>query len=521
MTNADEFLKNKDLFQLGVLPTETPHPKTVNLSTLAKQDIDQALKIMNEVDLEALRKVGVLKNQLKPVFESIASTLKAGHRVYMVGCGATGRLSISLEYLWRRKHANNEQVISFMAGGDAALVAAFEGFEDYPVYGARHLHELGFGPNDLLVGTTEGGETPFVIGAVEEAAKVSKRAPLFLHCNTPQILIDKVERSRRVLTNPKIQSFAIDTGPMALTGSTRMQASTVLMLVVGLALEYRHDQDTAFEHLASWIRFLENTPVTPLKSLIFREADTYLGGDYTLYTADEFAITVFTDTTERAPTFNLAPFDNPKHPTKRHALTYLAILGTHDSRTAWEHLLAHKPRPLEWPEVHPRATREYLSTFDFSMNAMDFRRNLIPNADHHEFSIIRRDGKLVMKFREIEEHFPLPGMSELFDQLTVKMLMNMHSTLVMGRLDRYDGNLMTWVSPSNGKLVDRAARYTQIMLQRQGLKFSYEEIVRAQFAAKAELTPNESIIYKTIEKLTANISKGTPVAKDRRPQSSC
>jgi hypothetical protein len=60
---------------------------------------------------------------------------------------------------------------------------------------------------------------------------------------------------------------------------------------------------------------------------------------------------------------------------------------------------------------------------------------------------------------------------------------------------------MTWVYPSNGKLVDRAARYTQILLQRQGLAFSYDEIVRAQFAAKAELTPKDSIIHKSIEKL--------------------
>ena len=50
--------------------------------------------------------------------------------------------------------------------------------------------------------------------------------------------VDRVERSRQVLTNPRIQSSCLDVGPMALTGSTRMQASTVLMLVVGLALEF-------------------------------------------------------------------------------------------------------------------------------------------------------------------------------------------------------------------------------------------------------------------------------------------
>lgn len=79
------------------------------------------------------------------------------------------------------------------------------------------------------------------------------------------------------------------------------------------------------------------------------------------------------------------------------------------------------------------------------------------------------------------------------------MLLNMHSTLVMGRLGRFEGNLMTWVYPSNGKLVDRAARYTQILLNQRGLDFDYDSIIRAQFAAKAQLSPKESIVHKTIE----------------------
>jgi N-acetylmuramic acid 6-phosphate etherase len=87
--------------------------------------------------------------------------------------------------------------------------------------------------------------------------------------------------------------------------------------------------------------------------------------------------------------------------------------------------------------------------------------------------------------------------------LSAKMLLNMHSTLVFGRLGRFEGNLMTWVYPSNGKLVDRAARYTQILLKLKGLgAFDYDAIVRAQFECKAELSPKESIVHKTIEKLT-------------------
>lgn len=107
------------------------------------------------------------------------------------------------------------------------------------------------------------------------------------------------------------------------------------------------------------------------------------------------------------------------------------------------------------------------------------------------------------RFRALmDERFVLPGSIPLLDHLSLKLLLNMHSTLLMGRLGRFEGNLMTWVYPSNGKLIDRAARYTQILLRSRGHgDFTYDEIVRAQFACKTELSPGESIVHKTMQKL--------------------
>lgn len=516
MNNADEFLRQKQLFQLGDLPTETPHPKTVSLSEWAKDDVQKALSVLREIDLAALRKVASLKAELQGVFDSVADTLEKGDRIFLVGCGATGRLSLSLEYLWRRKHRGSDQVISLMAGGDVALVHSLEGFEDFPQYGARHLLELGFTENDLLIGSTEGGETPYVIGAVEEAASKSKRRPLFLYCNTPRILIEKVERSRKVLTNPNIYSHCLETGPMGLTGSTRMQASTVLMLVIGLAFEFGRDIDQAFKALNQWIGTLAALPVEPLKAFVVRESETYQENQNTIYAVEETAITVFTDTTERAPTFNLAPFDNPHLLTDRHSLTYITIPSASTSSEAWRKLLAREPRPLNWPEVHPKATPEYLATFDFGKEAMKFRESILPKSQHHVFKISLKEGALALTFRELQFAFQLPKQPELFDHLTVKMLLNMHSTLVMGRLNRFEGNLMTWVYPSNGKLVDRAARYTQILLKRHGHgEFAYDDIVRAQFAVKADLSPKESIVHKTIQRL---VNERTPRPESHEPR---
>jgi N-acetylmuramic acid 6-phosphate etherase len=294
---------------------------------------------------------------------------------------------------------------------------------------------------------------------------------------------------------------------MALTGSTRMQASSVLMLVVGLALECGPDFSRAMVELENWCELLDASSHGDLPSFIEREAQTYIEGDHTIYSTDEYAITVLTDTTERAPTFNLAPFDNHKHPTGQHSLTYLSIPSTENSEQAWHSLLARSPRPLDWPHVHAKTSKDYLYSFDFSSKALDLRRRLLPNRQHHVFSIRRSEAQRAIEFafRELRAAFVLPSRGnspKLLDHLTLKMILNRHSTLVMGRLDRFDGNLMTWVYPSNGKLIDRAARTTQLLLSQRGhMEFSYDEIVRAQFAAKSDLSPTESIVHKTIGKL--------------------
>ncbi len=502
MSTADEFLAHKEKFQLGDLPTESPHPNTTHLSDWAKGDVARGLNVLREVDLDALRRIVGLRREASELFRAVAATLEQGDRIFLVGCGATGRLSLSLEYLWRRKFPASTQVRSLMAGGDVALVHSLEGFEDFPDYGARHLLQLGFGPNDLLIGSTEGGETPYVIGAVEKAAAISRRPPQFLYCNTRQILVDRVERSRRVLTNPRIQSLCLDVGPMALTGSTRMQASTVLMLVIGLALEFGRDVDGAFTVLEQWIDFLARQDVVPLEPFVIKEADTYLANDRTIYASDDYAITVLTDTTERVPTFNLAPFDNPKHLTGSHSLTYLMIPSTDQAEESWRHLLAREPRPLEWPDIHAKTTMEYLLGFDFSRQALDIRRRMLEHSWHHIFHIATAGTRLHLRFTSLDERFDLPGSIPLLDHLTLKLLLNMHSTLVMGRLGRFEGNLMTWVYPSNGKLIDRAARYTQILLHRRGYgDFTYDEIVRAQFACGNELSPEDSIVHMTMRRL--------------------
>ena len=501
MNSADEFLATGEKFKLGVLETEKPNPLTMNLSNLAQNDLRQAVQVLASVDIQALE---ILKSKIESVItlrKAILSVWSSGGRVFLCGCGATGRLSIALEVLSRRP----DRVIGFMAGGDVALVHSLEGFEDYPEYGERHLQELGFKAGDLLIASTEGGETPYVIGATEWASRQSKHSPFILYCNPDEILVNHVARSKKFIENNKIQKINLSVGPMALAGSTRMQASTVIQLAIGFALLTDFDSRQIDENISLMQNLLRENAHHFLPPFIEREASEYLAERYIMYSVQDYAITVFTDTTERAPTFSLTPFSHPKatrllklKPSK----SFISIAGAKNKEEAWKVLLGREPRPLNWLDIDERTGTDYLSEFDFSQNAFAFRKWLTAGTDHSIFEIFKHDGGLLWRFQDVESSLILPENSTpLFEHLLLKMLINMHSTLVMGRLGRYKRNLMTWVYPTNGKLIDRTARYAQVLLQEEGVTVSYEKVVREIFAQKNKISANESIVLAVYNEL--------------------
>lgn len=491
------FLEIAPQFQLGHLVTESFHPKTTELSQVVKKDVKAALKLLEEVDHDALKIMGTKTNALWELAQDIRDTLDKGNKVFMCGCGATGRLSLVLETLYRQKFDGANQVFSFMAGGDFALIKSVESFEDRTDYGERQLMELGFGPNDLLLASTEGGETPFVIGACQKAAAYSKRKPYFLYCNPDEVLMP-IHRSREVIENNNIKKINLTVGPMAISGSTRMQASTVLMLAIGVGLLYKHKDQTDFNiFYKDFIHRLGLTHYEAMAPLTTLEAKLYQDKKYLNYVTDPFlAISILTDTTERSPTFSLRAFENRLDHDAPHGLCYLFIPEAETSGHAWSELLWRSPRPLEWKELDGRIGADRVFGFDISRIGLKNRSQSIST---EEFSVTYDDGRVLMKCQKEEAYFEW-GEDPLFNHLMVKMLLNAHSTLIMGLLGRYEGNVMTWVRPSNNKLIDRASRYILQLLKQKAKTATYDQVVLKIFETIDELNENEPVVLKVLEK---------------------
>lgn len=506
---ALEFISISRQFRLGSLPTETPHPKTLSLSADSKNNLLRAIETIKEIDLDVFLKLHDSLSELKHLKEDIKKTIEGGGRIFLCGCGATGRLSLALETIWREQHKDNldlkERIISFMAGGDVALIHSVEKFEDYPEFGERQLLELGFREGDMLISCTEGGETPFVIGATEAALHKSSRTPYFLYCNPDDILIQTAERSKRVIENLKIKKINLTVGPMALTGSTRMQATTILMYAAGLCLWfYKNDFSEIKNELSSITKFVKDLNLNFLKDFIECEAGLYQKGEYLFYETDNLlGISILTDTTERSPTFSLYPFENQNDLEKNPSLSYLYFPHSIDNQSAWNDLLGRAPRCFHWQEVTDQTSLERLMGFDFSRQLTTLRPKYL-SAAHSHFKIFYDAKKNTLSF-SLKDHFhelDLGPLNFLSTHLILKIILNNLSTLVMGRMERYESNLMTWVRASNNKLVDRAVRYVDTLLRQKGIVVPYDELVHACFRLKDQIPRDQSLVLTMVREFS-------------------
>ena len=263
-----DFLKIADQFKLGALTTESSHPMTANLSDVAKQDIAAGLKLLLEVDDDVVRKYREFaeSGRARQIADTVLAALKNGGNLYFTGCGSTGRLSIQLASIWRdfwqqrsrssRGHeaqtkARSEKLepphvgcyedfenraFPVMAGGDFALIKAVEGFEDFTAFGKKQIGDLGVNRNDVVFAITEGGETSFVIGTAWQGVAVGAKV-YFVYNNPDDVLCEHVQRSREVIQDPRIEKINLTTGPMGITGSTRMQATSIELAVMVTILE--------------------------------------------------------------------------------------------------------------------------------------------------------------------------------------------------------------------------------------------------------------------------------------------
>ena len=492
MAAAENFITNETEFHLGFLPTEQSNPLTRSMEADFRRSTVEGVATLQKPDRDVLSMVRrvLVSEPFARMAATGFSTVRGGGRIIFSGCGATGRLSILLESMWREYFSASDRpeladcAASIMTGGDYALVKSVEAFEDYQNFGRRQAADLHIGPGDMLVAITEGGETSSVIGTVKESAE--RGAAVFLLFNNPAGLLREI------------------CGPMALAGSTRMQATTSEQLVAGVLLESvaaKLEGRSLPDFVTQFEQLLDRLESAEVRSMIAQyidfEADVYASGGRITYLANDYLLDIFTDTTERSPTFMLPPFrrrDDMASP-----MPWAFVKNPlYPTRETWRNMLHREVRCLAWrpedyramgaPEKlvnHPPAIdAESLYGFEVGCEPAP-ERFASPKSGAVIVEVAGSPGNLVLesiaKNYPVRNHFRISsGVPDsalhLMNHMALKLALNTVSTGTMVKLGRVTGNWMSHVSISNKKLIDRAIRLVSELSGR-----SYEESCRALF----------------------------------------
>ena len=187
---------------------------------LGAASIEQSIEWLAEDHEQVVESLRLAGHQLTGLIEAVVEALEAGGRLIYVGAGTSGRLGVlDASECPPTFNSDPSRVIGLIAGGDAALRTSSEGLEDDPRGAHEALNRLSVGSDDVLVGIAAGGTTPYVLGAIEEAARRGAVAAMITCAprNAPP-------GCRHLIV--------LETGPELLTGSTRLKAGSVTKLAL-------------------------------------------------------------------------------------------------------------------------------------------------------------------------------------------------------------------------------------------------------------------------------------------------
>jgi N-acetylmuramic acid 6-phosphate etherase len=199
--------------------TERRNPGTANIDVASPLEI---VDLIAAEDATVPAAVARARLEIAQAIEFIEASFRAGGRLLYVGAGTSGRLGVlDAAECPPTFGTPPAMVVGIIAGGFDALVRSAEGAEDDEAAGAAAMASADVTANDTVVGIAASGATPYVRAALVRAKALGARTVL-VTCAPP------LEQRRTACD----LCILLETGPEAITGSTRMKAGTATKLVL-------------------------------------------------------------------------------------------------------------------------------------------------------------------------------------------------------------------------------------------------------------------------------------------------
>jgi N-acetylmuramic acid 6-phosphate etherase len=204
----------------GHLLTEQVNPSSLHLDQLSPLEI---VDLFNQEDAKVLAAIANAREALAQALEKTAAALRTGGRLFYIGAGTSGRLGVLDAAECPPTFCTPPELVQgILAGGAPALLRSSEALEDRTEDGAAAIAEHQITAQDVVVGITAGGTTPYVHGALKAARSIGATT-IFMACvPTEQVQLD-VDVDIRLLVGPEV-----------LAGSTRLKAGTVTKLALNI-----------------------------------------------------------------------------------------------------------------------------------------------------------------------------------------------------------------------------------------------------------------------------------------------
>ena len=202
------------------LKTEAVNPATKDIDTLPIDEIVQRMTVDVRQSLDAVQHQ---QDAIGRGVQVLVDALQSHGRIVLVGAGTSGRLGVlEAAEMPPTFGVNPRSIVAIMAGGPAAVHRAKEGVEDDRAAGDRALARLRPGNNDVIIGVSASGVTPFVSGALSRARRAGARA-IGITCSPGSDMREQVD----VLVE-------LNVGPEVIAGSTRLKAGTATKIVLNV-----------------------------------------------------------------------------------------------------------------------------------------------------------------------------------------------------------------------------------------------------------------------------------------------
>lgn len=187
-----------------------------------QKDINQILSIINKEDAFVAEAIERVLPKISLFIDQVINKISKSGRLIYIGSGTSGRLGVlDASECPPTFGVSKDLIQGIIAGGDKALKESIEGAEDSLTDSVSELEKINFNSNDIILGVSASGTTPFVLSALEYANKIGAVTG-FLTCNDIQS-IEYINHIIRVIVGPEI-----------ISGSTRLKAGTATKMVLNM-----------------------------------------------------------------------------------------------------------------------------------------------------------------------------------------------------------------------------------------------------------------------------------------------